>query len=84
LMVSLLLNNGPGIYGFMSRFFVNFPSFGIQNIRPHNASQFFRRWWRGHLHPPSEHLGFFCGNQKTQVFAPFAANGNTARIKIAP
>ena len=33
---------------------------------------------------PNEHLGLFCRNQKTQVFAPFAANGNTACVKIAP
>jgi hypothetical protein len=34
--------------------------------------------------PPGEHLGLFCGNQKTQFFASFATNGNTARVKIAP
>ena len=33
--------------------------------------------------PPGEHLGLFCGNQKTQFFASFATNGNNARIKIA-
>ncbi len=34
--------------------------------------------------PPGEHLELFCGNQKTQVFASFATNGNTAHVKIAP
>ena len=33
--------------------------------------------------PPSEHLGFFCRNQKTHFFASFATNGNTARVKIS-
>ncbi len=34
--------------------------------------------------PPGEHLGLFCGNQKTHFFASFATNGNTARVKTAP
>jgi hypothetical protein len=35
-------------------------------------------------HLPANILGFFGGNQKTQFFASFATNGNTARVKIAP
>jgi len=42
------------------------------------------RWEMVAPPPPSEHLGLFCGNQKTQIFASFATNGNTARVKIAP
>ena len=38
----------------------------------------------GHTPPPGEHLGLFCGNQKTHFFASFATNGNTARVKIPP
>jgi hypothetical protein len=34
--------------------------------------------------PPNEHLGLFCRNKKTQAFASFTTNGNTARVKIAP
>jgi hypothetical protein len=34
--------------------------------------------------PPGEHLGLFCGNQKTHFFASFTTNGNTARVKIPP
>ena len=39
------------------------------------------RWWPGHL-PPGNILVFFAGI-KTQVFAPFATNGNTKGVKIA-
>ena len=31
--------------------------------------------------PPSEHLGLFLRESKNSIFASFATNGNTARVK---